>query len=150
VYDPTLHARLRVLADQYAWITREQAREAASYLASGTVFLDYCRPCGDVYYKKHQVAQVEVSYTGTEQYYQVKINGRGKDLAYTYVYHQGYWTNLAWVLGLKASDVPFYLLLPADPSARLMLASREVFEEAPPHRDPSFPLYPPPPTGEKP
>ena len=35
------------LADQCAWITKDQAREAVHYAQKGQKFVDFCEPCGD-------------------------------------------------------------------------------------------------------
>ena len=116
-------------ADQYAYISREEAMSARDLLSRGTTALEYCRPCGDTHYKKIVVTTVDVRHTGYENYYEVVINGKGIDLAYVFIYHNERWTNLAWAIGLEASEMPFYLRLPKEPEPDGSVSGKEIFDK---------------------
>ena len=118
-----------VLADQFSYISRDDADRARDFLRPGMTVLDYCRPCGDTSFTKILVKSVILRHTGYALYYQVIVNGKGIDLAYFYVYHEGRWVNLAWALGLEADGVPFYLKLPQNPEAGQVLLNKEVLEK---------------------
>jgi hypothetical protein len=121
-------ATVPALADQQAWVSRSDADRAAALLQPGSTVRMFCAPCGDPTWTDSEARQVDVVYTGSDEYWEVLVNGSGIDLAYTYVEHDGRWENLALLLGLEAFDVPRFLEGPsaADPSERLAAAEREL------------------------
>ncbi|QTA91613.1 Lysozyme inhibitor N-terminal domain-containing protein [Desulfonema magnum] len=93
-------------ADQAAWIKKSDAYKAGGMINPGMMIREYCAPCNDAGWKVLTVKQVEVKNTADGQSYQVFLNGKGIDLAYTYIQKQGTWVNLAMLLGLDVSGVP--------------------------------------------
>lgn len=94
-----------VHADQAAWITKKDADAGAALIVVGQELRDYCAPCGDRGYTSRSVASVIVAQPNPG-YWEVRVNGRGVDLAYEYVLSNGHWTNVATAAGLKVSGVP--------------------------------------------
>jgi hypothetical protein len=93
------------MADQCAYVTKAQARQAAKILASAERIQSLCEPCGETDAQTVQFADVKVRKTGYENTYEVVLNGQGIDLAYTYA--DG--TNLGLILNCKAQGVSSYL-----------------------------------------
>ena len=93
-------------ADQFAWVEKSVAQRAASMIPVGSFVRSFCAPCGDEEATAIDVYRVGVSPTSVEGLWEVRLNGRGIDLAYTYVETDGGWRNLALMLGLAATDVP--------------------------------------------
>jgi hypothetical protein len=108
------------LADQFAYVTVQQAVAALVVLDGQSLVQSYCAPCGDA-----TATPVEVHDIGIERvwhrdggasvyfdaegrsYWEVVVNGEGIDLAYVYVRDDaGAWENLATRLGLAPVDVP--------------------------------------------
>lgn len=88
------------LADQCQYVTAESAQTAVKLISlskknAGGV-LDLCQNCGDRSPKEIRVNQIDIGNTEvTEVPAEVSINGRGIDLAYTYVnVGNGIWINL--------------------------------------------------------
>lgn len=87
-------------ADQCQYITTESAQTAVKLISlsknnSGGV-LDLCQNCGDRIPKEIKVNQIDIVATDVDEVpAEVTINGRGIDLAYTYVnISEGTWVNL--------------------------------------------------------
>jgi hypothetical protein len=98
------------LADQAAYITRAQAEKAAAFLKNKKQIRHYCAPCDDKGDRVEEIEMVEAAPAGYQQFWEVKVNGEGIDLAYVYFQTKdGKWKNLAKELDLKVSDVPKYL-----------------------------------------
>ena len=97
------------LADQAAWISKKDAEAAAAKVKPGDEVREYCKPCGDKSYSVIKVTKVEVAHTGDGDYYEVRLNGKGIDLAYVYIRSGGEWENLAMIVGVPVQDVPRYL-----------------------------------------
>lgn len=102
-------------ADQLAWISRADADRASEMITPGMTIRHFCAPCGDEDWRPETVETVEVVSTGSSDYYEVKVNGEGIDLAYVYVPVEGEYANLGITLGLEASDVPERLEPPRAP-----------------------------------
>ena len=95
------------MADQAAWIEKKDADAGAALINVGQEVRDYCAPCGDKGYAVRSVTSVNVAKAGsTGSYWEVRINGRGVDLAYEYILVNGHWTNVAMLVGLPVSGVP--------------------------------------------
>ena len=93
------------LADQAAWISKHDADAGAALVVVGHELRGYCAPCGDKAYVARTVARVDVTQTDAS-HWQVRVNGRGVDLAYEYVLVNGRWKNVAMILGLPVTGVP--------------------------------------------
>lgn len=103
------------LADQCQWVTEASAKKAVSLIkkskkTSGGV-LDLCQLCGDTKAKEVVVNQIDVTNTGDAQLSkEVSINGKGIDLAYTYVdVGNGTFVNLAKLSKCEATGVSGYI-----------------------------------------
>ena len=97
-------------ADQAAYITKIQAEKAAAFLKDKKQIRHYCAPCDDKGDRVEDIENVEAAPAGYQQYWEVKVNGEGVDLAYVYFLNEdGKWKNLAKELKVKVKDVPKYL-----------------------------------------
>lgn len=101
------------LADQAAWITKAQAEKAVTLLKDKTQIRHYCNPCKDKGDRVQDVNTVDLAKIEDEDFWEVKINGEGVDLAYVYYLDKkGRWKNVATELKIKVSDVPKELKFP--------------------------------------
>lgn len=98
-----------VMADQAAYITLEQSKEAVQLLEGAQQVRFFCAPCGDKESELVEVFKIETVHTGYENYWEVQINNQGIDLAYTYYYVDGKWRNIAISLNIDVDGVPDYL-----------------------------------------
>ena len=97
-------------ADQAAYITQAQAEKAAGFLKDKKQIRHYCAPCDDKGDRVEDISTVEAVPAGYQQYWEVKVNGEGVDLAYVYFQDKyGKWKNLAKELNVKVKDVPKHL-----------------------------------------
>ena len=99
-----------VFADQYAVLTEQQTKLAVRILENSETVLLYCAPCGG------QAQKVEVRSVNSvpwdmmldhEPAFEVELNQRGIDMAYAYVPGKDGWENVAHLMGLSPSSVPF-------------------------------------------
>ncbi len=106
----SLMLSLSALADQAAYVTRAQAEKAAAFLKEQKQIRHFCAPCDDRGDKTEDITSVEAGLAGYENYWEVKVNGEGVDLAYVYFQTKdGKWKNVAKELDIKVKDVPKYL-----------------------------------------
>ena len=108
-------------ADQAAFLQRQQAVQAGHQVDLDQEVRLYCRPCGDELAESLIITQIGIHPAGYEDYFELWLNDRSVDLAYTYVPDGERWHNLALLLGLEVVDVPQFLpkdleVLPADPA----------------------------------
>ncbi|HEV8692628.1 MAG TPA: hypothetical protein VGQ93_00350 [Lysobacter sp.] len=108
-------------ADQYVYVTLQQATDALKVLTKNREIHEFCAPCGDATSKPIPVRQIEISRVWEGQnanayrsddgktFWEVIVNNETIDLAYVYVRKGGKWENLALSLGLDASGVPRHL-----------------------------------------
>ena len=94
-----------VRADQAAWNSKKDADAGAALIHVGQEIRDYCAPCGETAYTARSVSNVTVGQPDP-QYWEVRVNGRGVDLAYEYVRIDGRWKNVAMAIGLQVTGVP--------------------------------------------
>jgi len=99
-----------LMADQAAWITKEQAGRGAALIRKSGVIKHYCEPCGDSFYRTEYVStSVAVKAVGSDAgdpYYEVRVNGKGVDLAYVYLLSGDRWVNAAMLLDIEVTGVP--------------------------------------------
>jgi hypothetical protein len=106
-------------ADQYSYVTVQQAADALRAIAKHRVVHAFCAPCGDTASQPLPVRTVQIGRVWEDprgaqpyrdgdgrSYWQVYVNDAPVDLAYLYVPQGQGWENLALQLGLPASDVP--------------------------------------------
>ncbi|MEM8674301.1 MAG: hypothetical protein AAGF83_10575 [Cyanobacteria bacterium P01_G01_bin.67] len=96
-----------VLADQCAYISKQQALNAISRLDVEQFVYLLCEPCGE---KVPQVAKIQnlaMEKVDYQDYWQVKINNQGIDLAYVFIDSgiEGNLVNLAAISDCQASRV---------------------------------------------
>ena len=107
----TLVALTPLAADQFAYIQPDMAKKALALLQKEKDFFSYCEPCGEVAGKVEAIKSVDEVDVNYEGHHEVRINGAGIDLAYTYIRRNGKWKNIAFELGLKphgvSAEVPF-------------------------------------------
>lgn len=89
------------LADQCAFISKAQAEKAVKALIETQSVQSLCEPCGEKRAQNVKVESLGMRKAGYENYSEVVINGKGIDLAYTYV--NG--LNLAKLVGCPVQDV---------------------------------------------
>lgn len=106
----SLMMSLSALADQAAYVTKAQAEKAAAFLKDKKQIRHFCAPCDEKGDKTEDVAEVSAAPADYENYWEVKVNGEGVDLAYVYFKTKdGKWKNVAKELDIKVKDVPKYL-----------------------------------------
>ena len=90
-----------VFADQCAYVTKQQAKKAVIALLNAKEIHELCEPCGETTAKKVTLKSISMAPTGYEGTYEVSVNGKGIDAAYTFVNR----SNLAFAVGCPATDV---------------------------------------------
>ena len=97
-------------ADQAAWITKADAEKAVEFLNTLSEIKHYCEPCDDHSIKTEDIDDLQAVPTGDPKFWEVKVNGKGIDLAYIYFRtKKGKWKNLAMELKIKVEGVPEFL-----------------------------------------
>jgi hypothetical protein len=96
-----------VLADQAAWVSRAEAARALEELASAESVKHYCAPCGDKVVRSEIVESIGLFKVQGENYWEIRVNGKGVDLAYVYFEEKkGKWRNAAMEAKIAVRDVP--------------------------------------------
>lgn len=92
-------------ADQLAYISKEQAMQAAEVIKKSGSIVSFCGCCDGVKPKKIKVDQIIVRYTGYESYYEVIVISKGKeialDMAYTWVKFEKHFKTVGEVCGFE-------------------------------------------------
>lgn len=97
------------LADQFVWISLEEAKSAVEILKDQKEIKHFCAPCNDKKIVIEEIKTLKIAHLKGDDW-QVEINGSGIDLAYVYFKtKQEKWKNLALELKLDAEDVPEFL-----------------------------------------
>ena len=76
---------LPALADQCSYITKEQAVTAVSRLDLNDIIYLLCEPCGETTPKLTIIKSLSAETVNYEEYWQVKVNNQGIDLAYVFI-----------------------------------------------------------------
>jgi hypothetical protein len=98
----TLAFSVNIFADQAAYVSEKQAKKAVKLLKKKERIMHLCEPCSDQTRKVAEIETVEAVKTGYKDFWEVKINGKGVDLAYIFYEHKkGKWKNVA-----KKLDIP--------------------------------------------
>lgn len=96
--------------DQCSYVDKEQALQAATFLELNQLIYLFCEPCGETVPQPVTIRSISVGTVGYQDFWQLSINDRGVDLAYTYVPSSVGQKpiNLAALAGCPARDVsPF-------------------------------------------
>lgn len=98
-------------ADQCQLIKREYVNNALQHIKLGSIIVKHCEPCGDKDFHgqaKHLVNSISAEKTqlSNKPLWEVKINGKGVDLAYTYIETgDGTYVNLSKLSYCPSNDV---------------------------------------------
>lgn len=94
-------------ADQCALISVEQAGKALDFLKPGGAIVEFCEPCGDKdFYSKPEQTITDVQARQEQEYWSVRVNGTGLDLAYTFVRNtEGSYLNVSKLANCPSDDV---------------------------------------------
>ncbi|ACK67091.1 hypothetical protein PCC8801_3110 [Rippkaea orientalis PCC 8801] len=103
----TISVTLPAYADQCSYITKEQALRAVSLLDLKQMVYLFCEPCGEKVPQRININSLAVATVNYQDFWQVSINGKGIDLAYTFIESSldKKPINLAAIAGCPASDV---------------------------------------------
>ncbi len=96
------------LADQCAYITKEQAKRAISRLNLNQTIYLLCEPCGEKMPQATVITNLSMETVDYQDFWQVKVNEKGIDLAYVFIdsgIEGNYWVNLAAVADCQAQSV---------------------------------------------
>ncbi|MDJ0744069.1 MAG: hypothetical protein QNJ32_11975 [Xenococcaceae cyanobacterium MO_167.B27] len=95
------------LADQCSYITKEQALTAVSRLNLNQTIYLLCEPCGEEIPKPTRIENLSIEIVNYQDYWQVKVNDRGIDLAYVFIDSgiDGNLINLAAISDCQARSV---------------------------------------------
>lgn len=97
-------------ADQLAWIKKDAALEAVALLRATGAYVEYCEPCGEADKPvQAAVTSVRLVEAGVVDLWEVHVNGKPIDLAYTFVAAGKLHVNLALLVGLKSAGTSRYL-----------------------------------------
>lgn len=96
-----------VWGDQCELISPEQAGQALAFLKPGATIVEFCEPCGDKdFYSKPQQVIKDIQAVAEQEYWAVKVNGKGVDLAYTFVRNtEGSFLNVSKLANCPSDDV---------------------------------------------
>ena len=96
-----------VWGDQCELISPEQAGQALAFLKPGATIVEFCEPCGDKdFYSKPQQVINAIQAVAEQEYWAVKVNGKGVDLAYTFVRNtEGSFLNVSKLANCSSDDV---------------------------------------------
>ena len=72
-------------ADQCAYVSKEQALAAVSRLQVGQTIYQLCEPCGNRISSPIRIQALSAATTGSQDFWEVKVNGASIDLAYTFI-----------------------------------------------------------------
>ena len=89
------------MADQCQLVSKSMAKKALLMAVETTSLKSFCELCGDEKAKTINVKEIAIADANYGNFWELKINGKTQDLAYTYV--NG--LNLAKLVGCKTHDV---------------------------------------------
>jgi hypothetical protein len=96
-----------VFADQAAWVSRAEAARALEILAKSESIIHYCAPCSNSVVRNEKVESIGLFRVEGENYWEIRVNGKGVDLAYVYFEEKkGKWRNAAMEAKIDVKDVP--------------------------------------------
>ena len=105
------------LADQCAYISKQQAITAISRLSLNDTIYYLCEPCGEKAAQEASIYSLGAGSVGYEDYWQVQVNKKGIDLAYVFVDSKldDQLVNLAIAADCKVTGVSATIVRPARP-----------------------------------
>jgi uncharacterized protein YecT (DUF1311 family) len=99
-------------ADQAAYISRADAERAVELLKDIGELKSFCAPCDDESVETIVVKRIASGAVGYENFWEVRVNDEGVDLAYIYFPVDGKWRNAAMALKIPVEDVPEFIQAP--------------------------------------
>jgi hypothetical protein len=94
-------------ADQAAWVSRAEAARALEILAKSESIIHYCAPCDNGVVRNEKIESIGLFKVEGENYWEIRVNGKGVDLAYVYFEEKkGKWRNAAMKAKIDVDDVP--------------------------------------------
>ncbi|MCM1983222.1 hypothetical protein [Lyngbya confervoides] len=75
-------------ADQCAYVTKDQAIAAFQRLSMDQTIFELCELCGETVSRPFKIQSLALSNTPSPGLWQIVVNGKPLDLAYTYVAYQ--------------------------------------------------------------
>lgn len=106
-----LLCQIPALADQCSYVSKQQAIAALERLKVGQNMYKFCEPCGETSPQTVKINSLSATTVNYQNYWQVKVNNAGIDLAYTYVNSSNgnRWINLAAAIDCPARGVSVIL-----------------------------------------
>ena len=107
-------------ADQCAWNKESHAAAGLEHLPPGAEYVSFCEPCDDAAPVVARVGRSAVTNVSGD-YWEVSVDGKGIDLAYTFVKaspSDAWYTNLAKLVGCPASGVSRKVTVEGAPSGQ--------------------------------
>lgn len=107
------------LADQCALISQEHASNALNFMKPSSQFVSFCEPCGDKDFDKQTVQtadeiNVSKSMQDGEELWEIKVNNKEIDLAYTFMRtDEGSFLNLSKLANCPSEGVSVGFAAPA-------------------------------------
>ncbi|HEX5058807.1 MAG TPA: hypothetical protein VFV99_05570 [Kofleriaceae bacterium] len=125
-------------ADQCAWIDKPTAQKAEAIVLKASKYIEFCEPCGEKAPGIPQKAQSVAVQDADGDYKEVTINGKGVDLAYTFVKTDaGHYRNLAALAGCPAEGVsPSLAIEDETPNGVMIRAADDTLRPQPPPPQP--------------
>ncbi len=75
-------------------------------LAEATAIKHHCAPCDDQTIRDESVDDIGIFRVEGQNYWEIRVNGKGVDLAYVFFQKKGKWVNAAMQAKIDVSDVP--------------------------------------------
>ena len=102
------------LADQCAYISKQEAIKAISRLSLNDTIYHLCEPCGEKVAKKALIYSLAAGTVHYKNHWQVRVNEKEIDLAYVFIHSKldGQLVNLAIAADCKVWDVSATIDLP--------------------------------------
>jgi hypothetical protein len=121
-------------ADQCQWIDAAAAKKAEALLAKQPKVIAFCEPCGDNAPGIPEVARAIEVTSPQAGYKEIQVNGKGIDLAYTFVQtSRSHYHNLAKLAGCEADGVSSSLAIADEtPNGVLITADEHRLPDPPP------------------
>lgn len=96
-------------ADQCQAISAQQAAAALDYLKPDKEIIDFCEPCGAKNFRAQDpetIRSLKVEKDKEDDYWGIEINGKERDLAYTFLRTEdGSYLNVSKLANCPSSDV---------------------------------------------
>lgn len=74
-------------ADQCAYINQAEVRSALDFIKPSSQYIEFCEPCDETNFYQHDLKTVKNLHVNVvdDKQWEIRVNGKGIDLAYTYI-----------------------------------------------------------------